>query len=103
MVPIQSKKQHEICDISGVYICLYHPKSKQKIAQGSHFNACNYAGLVCEGCWHLSKIITEKTASEKRTIYYEKLTKKYLRRGQDNKIKRDLKAPKFNKWDSYSW
>lgn len=59
------KKAGDNCEIGGDCLCLYHLKNKLRIKIGSTFPRCDFAGIKCEGYWHLKKEIKEKTQEEK--------------------------------------
>lgn len=70
---------------------------------GSIFPRCDFAGLNCEGNWHLLKEIKEKTRAE---IDAQRNTQKQgqnKRKWIEEDFHRKLKEPKYNKWDLDRW
>lgn len=97
------KKLGDICEIGGDYLCLYHIKNKLRIKIGSTFPRCDFAGIKCEGFWHLKKEIKEKTEEEKKKATDRKRQSQDRRKWADTDSIRERKKPKFNKWDLNTW
>ena len=97
------KKAGENCEIGGDYLCLYHLKNKLRIKIGSTFPRCDFAGIKCEGFWHLKKEIKEKTEEEKKKARDTQRQRQDRRKWADTDAIRERKKPKFNKWDLNSW
>ena len=88
----------------GQYCCLYHLKNKIKLKAGSIFPACNYAGLNCNGEWHLLKEIKEKTREEKNAGNDKRRQAQDKAKTFKNSLAKQYKEPpKYNKWDFEKW
>lgn len=96
-------KKGEEVKIVGQYTCLYHLKNKIKLKAGSKFPECNFAGLNCEGEWHLLKEIKEKTFEEHQELLARRRNSQDKSRRRDKEYHRKLKEPKHNKWDFEKW
>lgn len=70
---------------------------------GSIFPRCDFAGLKCEGNWHLLKEIKEKTREEINEQRNRQKQNQNKRKWIDKSFHRKLKEPKYNKWDFDSW
>ena len=98
------KKAGDNCEIGGDYLCLYHLKNKLRIKIGSTFPRCDFAGIKCEGYWHLKKEIKEKTQEEKWEAQNRKRYKpKKRRRGWDEFTKPSIEEKyKFDDWKDWN-
>lgn len=98
------KKSGDKSETGGLYLCLYHLKNKLKIKTGSTFPRCDFAGLNCEGFWHLKKEIKEKSKEEKEKDYHLKRDKKYWQRGNNTEYREQITAYKKTfKWNLEKW
>ena len=87
----------------GIYYCLYHLKNKIRLKTGSTFPRCDFAGLNCEGNWHLLREIPEKTREEITAQRNRQKQNQNKRKWINKDFHRKLKEPKFNKWDFGNW
>ena len=93
----------KVIEKGGIYCCLYHQKNKIKLKSGSALPKCNFAGLNCEGNWHLLKEIHEKTREEIHETRNRQKERQNRRKGIDKDFTRKLNERKFNKWDFAKW
>ena len=70
---------------------------------GSTFPRCDFAGLNCEGNWHIVKEIREETREEINEHRNRQKHSKDNRKRINKEFQRNLKEPKLNKWDFYPW
>jgi len=87
----------------GIYCCLYHLKNKIRMKAGSTVPRCDFAGLNCEGNWHLLKEIQEKTREEITAQRNRQKQNQNKRKWINKDFQRKLKEPKYNKWDLGNW
>jgi hypothetical protein len=91
----------KIVEKGGIYCCLYHQKNKIKIITGTALPRCDFAGVRCEGYWHLLREIKEKTPQES---YAGNNKKRYqYKRTHRDETYPHLTDKKFNKWDFEKW